>query len=158
MPMNQNTSTKGRKPKTISILFLEGSSLSARQALSALGPLGYRIDVCDPNPICLCRLSRFLHRFHRSPASGKDPVAYLQFIVSLLKDCRYDVLLPVHDQAFLFARKQETLSSMVGLALTPFDSFALLQSKATFAEVLARLDLPEPRTRLVRSRAELEAE
>jgi hypothetical protein len=50
------------------VLFSEGSSLCARQALSALGPLGYRIDVCDPNPLCLSRFSRFVRRFHRSPA------------------------------------------------------------------------------------------
>jgi predicted ATP-grasp superfamily ATP-dependent carboligase len=85
-------------------------------------------------------------------------VAYLQFIVSLLKDGQYDVLLPVHEQAFLFARRQKKLSSMVGLALTPFDSFALLQSKATFAKVLAEINLPQPKTRIVRTRAELEAE
>jgi hypothetical protein len=63
------------------VLFSEGSSLSARQALSALGPLGYRIDVCDPNPLCLSRFSRFVRRFHRSPALGTDPAAYLHFIV-----------------------------------------------------------------------------
>ena len=85
-------------------------------------------------------------------------MAYLQFIVGLLKEGRYDVLLPVHEQAFLFARMQQKLASMVGLALTPFDSFALLQSKATFAQVLAELNLPQPRTRFARTRADLEAE
>jgi predicted ATP-grasp superfamily ATP-dependent carboligase len=58
----------------------------------------------------------------------------------------------------LFARKQQKLSSLVGLALTPFDSFSLLQSKATFVKVLDDLKLPQPRTHLVRTRAELEAE
>ena len=43
-----------------------------------LGPLGYRIDVCDPNPLCLSRISRLVRRFHRSPALGIDPAAYLR--------------------------------------------------------------------------------
>jgi glutathione synthase/RimK-type ligase-like ATP-grasp enzyme len=68
------------------------------------------------------------------------------------------VLLPVHEQAFLFARTQRRLAPQVGLAVTAFDQFALLQSKATFTRVLARLGLPQPRTCLVRSRAEMEAE
>jgi predicted ATP-grasp superfamily ATP-dependent carboligase len=156
--MHQQPQTTRRRPKAISILFSEGSSLSARQALSALGPLGYRIDVCDPNPLCLSRFSRFVRRFHRSPALGTDPAAYLHFLVGRLREGRYDVLLPVHEQAFLFARTQRRLAPQVGLAVTAFDQFALLQSKATFTRVLARLGLPQPRTRLVRSRAEMEAE
>src|SRR5262249_24800517 len=57
-----------------------------------------------------------------------------------------------------FARTQRRLTRTVGLALTAFDQFALLQSKATFTRVLAHLGLPQPTTRLVRSRAEMEAE
>jgi predicted ATP-grasp superfamily ATP-dependent carboligase len=47
---------------------------------------------------------------------------------------------------------------MVGLALTPFDQFALLQSKASFAQVLDHLCLPQPATHLVWGRTGLEAE
>jgi predicted ATP-grasp superfamily ATP-dependent carboligase len=147
-----------RRPRTISILFSEGSSLSARQALSALGPLGYQIDVCDPNPFCISRFSRFVRRFYRSPPLGTDPAAYLHFIVGRLRKGRYDVLLPVHEQAFLFARIQRRLTRLVGLALTAFDQFAQLQSKATFTKVLAQLDLPQPKTCLVRNRAEVKAQ
>jgi len=145
-------------PESISILFSEGSSLSARQAISALGPLGYRIDVCDPNRLCMSRFSRFLRRFYRSPSLGKDPKAYFDFILDRLTKERYDVLLPVHEQAFLFARMQRTLQTKVGLALTPFDQFKLLQSKATFAQVMAEIGIPQPATRVVHSRAEIEAE
>jgi len=87
-----------------------------------------------------------------------DPAAYLQFIVSRLRKGRYDVLFPIHEQAFLFARIQRRLTPQVGLALTAFDQFALLQSKATFAKVLDHLGLPQPITRLVRTRAEADAE
>jgi hypothetical protein len=156
--MHQQPQAARRNPRTVAVLFSEGSSLSARQALSALGPLGYRIDVCDPNPLCLSRFSRFVRRFYRSPALGADPAGYLRFIVGRLREGRYDVLLPVHEQAFLFARARRRLTRTVGLAVTAFDQLALLQSKATFTRVLADLGLPQPRTRLVRSRAEAEAE
>lgn len=146
-----------RPSRSIAILFSEGSSLSARQALSALGPLGYRIDLCDPNPLCMGRFSRFVRRFHRSPSLGKDPAGYLQFILDRLDRQRYDVLLPVHEQAFLFARMQRTLRRKVNLAITEFERFRLLQSKATFAKVFAELDIPQPETQIVHGRAEIEA-
>jgi predicted ATP-grasp superfamily ATP-dependent carboligase len=85
-------------------------------------------------------------------------VAYLAFITNRLDEERYDVLLPVHEQAFLFARIQHTLAAKTGLALTAFDKFTLLQSKAEFSRVLAQLDLPQPPTRLVRRREEVEGE
>jgi predicted ATP-grasp superfamily ATP-dependent carboligase len=144
--------------KAVSILFSEGSSLSARQTLSALGPLDYQIEVCDPNRFCISRFSRFVRRFHRSPAFGADPVAYWQFLLERLQQDRYDVLLPTHDQAFLFARMQHTLTPHVKIALSAFESFAQLQSKAAFAQVLTELKLPQPRTRFARSRADLEAD
>ena len=34
----------------ITILLSEGSSTNAREVISALGPLGYVLEVCDPNP------------------------------------------------------------------------------------------------------------
>jgi hypothetical protein len=156
--MQQKTHATSRQPADVSILFSEGSSLSARQALSALGPLGYRIDVCDPDRLCICRFSRFVHRFHRSPVFGADPLAYRQFILKRLRIGQYDVLLPTHEQAFLFARIQDTLAPQVGLAVTAFGTFAQLQSKAAFSKVLIDLDLPQPRTRLARHRADLEAD
>ncbi len=142
--------------RSLRILFPEGSSLSAREALSALGRLGYTIDICDPNPLCVCRFSRFVHTFHRCPSWGIHPLEYLDFLLDLLKRERYDVLLPVHEQAFLFARFHEDLSRYVSLAVADFNTFALLQSKATFIAVLDALHLPHPPTTICHSRAELE--
>jgi len=142
--------------QTIHILFSEGSSLSARQTLSALGPLGYKIDVCDPNPLCISRFSRFVHRFHRCPPSGSDPLGYLRFILDRLKQEHYDVLLPVHEQALLFSRIQAQLASKCGIALTDFDQLALLQSKATFSQLLNQLGLPQPQTHFIRSQSDLD--
>ena len=103
--------------KSLRILFPEGSSLSAREALSALGRQGYTIDICDPNPQCICRFSHYVHAFHHCPSWGTHPVEYLRFLVHLLKHEHYDVLLPVHEQAFLFARVRESLSQLVGVAV-----------------------------------------
>jgi hypothetical protein len=42
----------------LKILFSEGSSLTAREFLSVLGPRGHWIEVVDSNPLCICRFSR----------------------------------------------------------------------------------------------------
>ena len=134
-----------------SILMSEGSSLSARQAISALGPLGYRIDACDSNPMCIGRFSRFVRHFHRCPAWAADPKGYLDFILGRLDTDRYDVLLPVHEQAFLFAAARDRLAPRAGIALADFQSFLLIQSKTAFARLLDQIGLPQPPTRPARS-------
>ncbi|HEX6555488.1 MAG TPA: hypothetical protein VF026_22195 [Ktedonobacteraceae bacterium] len=142
---------------SIRILLSEGSSLSARQAITALGRYGYTLDVCDPNPLCISRFSRFVRRHYRCPAAGTDPTGYLAFVLDRLTQERYDVLLPVHEQAFLFANVRDQLPTGVGVALAAFDAFLQVQGKVAFARLMERLSLPQPVTHIVRSRAELEA-
>src|SRR5215469_2172219 len=136
----------------IRILLSEGSSLSARQTITALGQCGYTIDVCDPNPLCISRFSRFVRRYYRCPAVGTDPLGYLAFVLEHLTQEHYDVLLPVHEQAFLFAKVRDRLPIGVGVALAPFDAFVQVQGKVAFARLMQRLGLPQPPTHIVRSR------
>jgi len=144
----------GRAP--ICILLSEGSSLSARQAITALGQCSYLLDVCDPNPLCISRFSRFVRHYYRCPAVGTDPFGYLEFVLELLTRERYDVLLPVHEQAFLFAKERDRLPAGVAVALADFEAFLQVQGKVAFARLMDRLCLPQPITHIVRSRAELE--
>ena len=145
---------RGRAP--VRVLLSEGSSLSARQTITALGQRGYIVDVCDPNPLCIGRVSRFVRHHHRSPAVGTDPLGYLAFVLDLLTRERYDVLLPVHEQAFLFAKVQDRLPKGVHVALAPFEAFLQLQGKVAFSRLMERLGLPQPPTRIYSTRADLE--
>ncbi|MFZ1043540.1 MAG: hypothetical protein WAN58_19755 [Anaerolineales bacterium] len=80
----------------------------------------------------------------------------MRFILDQLKRDHYDVLLPVHEQALLFSRIQGQLAAKCGIALTEFDQFALLQSKATFSQLLNQLGLPQPQTHFIHSQSELD--
>jgi hypothetical protein len=137
------------------ILLSEGSSLSARQVITALGSAEYKVDVCDPDRFCIGRLSRYVRRFHHCPALGLNPAEYLSYITELIKRHRIDVLLPVHEQAYIFAGLREQLPRSVGLALPAFESLAVVQDKASFSKLLDELGLPQPKTRIVDTETEL---
>ena len=143
-----------QKPK---ILLSEGSSLSSREAITALGLAGHRVELVSSDPMCLGRFSRFVSRVHRAPASGADPDGYLAAVIEVLNTSRIDALLPVHEQAYLFAAARGKLPSSLGVALADFEAFEQVQSKATLAELLTRLDIPQPRTEIVRSADEFVA-
>ena len=141
----------------IRILLSEGSSLSARQTITALSRCGYTLDVCDPNPLCISRFSRFIQRYYRCPAVGTDPLGYLEFVLHHLTQERYDVLLPVHEQAFLFAKVRDRLPTGLGVALADFAAFLQVQGKVAFTRLMQRLSLPQPPTSIIGTRAEVEA-
>ena len=91
------------------VILSEGSSLTAREFVTALGPHGHQIEVLDPDPFCLARWSRWVRRVHQCPSAGRDPLGYLDVVRRLLDNEGYDVLLPTHEQAWLFSVARERL-------------------------------------------------
>src|ERR1700751_3538929 len=114
--------------KPLRVLVSEGSSTSGREAITILGLSGHIVEVCDPSPWCLARFSRFVRKFHRCPGLRDNPAEYLAFVEQLLDARRFDVLLPTHEQGFLFARVKERLAGKVGLALPSFASYRAAHS------------------------------
>jgi predicted ATP-grasp superfamily ATP-dependent carboligase len=143
--------------KPLRVLVPEGNSPSAREAITILGLSGHLIEVCDPSPWCLARFSRFVRKFHRCPGLRDDPAGFLRFVEELLAARHFDVLLPIHEQGFLFARVQQRLGDRVGLALPSFANYRTAHSKAGLSRLLDELGLPQPATRIVKSESELRA-
>src|SRR4051794_12881577 len=103
------TSTATDSGRRLKILFTEGSSVSARQAVYDLGGQ-HTIDVLDPSGLCQCRFSRLVRRWYRCPPYAADPCAYLSFLRERLAAEEYDVLLPLHDEIYLLSRVRDSLA------------------------------------------------
>ncbi|MGZ5877524.1 MAG: ATP-grasp domain-containing protein [Bradyrhizobium sp.] len=145
--------TQSTKP--LRVLVSEGNSTSAREAVTILGLSRHIVEICDPSPYCLARFSRFFAKFHRCPGLQDDPAGFLSFVEQLLITRHFDVLLPTHEQGFLFARVQHRLLDRVGLALPSFENYRIAHSKAGFSRLLDQLGLPQPSTTIVSSESEL---
>jgi hypothetical protein len=131
------------------VLLTEGSSLTSREIVSCLGPLGYRLEVMDANPLCVDRFSRWVRRVHRAPSAGSDPLSYLRALERVVAARRIDVVLPTHEQAWLLAIARGLLSPGVQFAVADAEAFRRVQSKICFARLLDELGLPQPAWRLV---------
>ena len=139
------------------MLVSEGNSTSAREAITILGLSGHYVEVCDPDRFCLARFSRFVRAVHRCPGLRDDPAGFVSFVEDLLAAGKFDVLLPTHEQGFVFARARERLADKVGLALPDFASYRAVHGKAGFSRLLDQWELPQPPTRIVRSETEFRA-
>lgn len=133
--------------RPLRILLSEGNSTSAREALTILGLAGHTVEVCDPARFPLARFSRF-SKCRRCPPMRDDPLGFLAFVEGLLARERFDVLLPIHEQGFLFARFPERFTG-VGLALPAFEDYRTVHNKAGFSRLLDELGLPQPATSIV---------
>src|SRR5258708_12474376 len=128
-----------QKPK---ILLSEGSSLSAREAITVLGLAGHRVELISSDPMCLGRFSRFVTRVHRAPASGADPDGYLAAVIEAVKASRIDALLPVHEQAYLFAAAPSQLPPALAIALAASQASHQAQRNTAFPPLPPRLNPP----------------
>jgi len=147
----------GQVSKPLRVLVSEGNSTSAREAVTILGLSGQLVEICDPSPYCLARFSRFVRKFHRCPGMRDNPGGFLTFVERLLARRHFDVLLPIHEQGFLFARVHARLADRVGLALPSFADYRSLHNKAGLSRLLGDLHLPQPATHIVSSENEARA-
>ena len=138
-----------RPARSIRVLLSEGSSLSAVQTVNDLGPLGYQLHIVDPAPRCLASWSRYVQRVHPCPPYGLDPAGYLHAVEAVIASARIDVLLPTHEQSYLFARVRSRLAERVGLPVPDFAAVDAVLNKASFSRLLHTLGIPQPPTRVV---------
>jgi predicted ATP-grasp superfamily ATP-dependent carboligase len=137
------------------VLLTEGSSLTAREVVSCLGPAGHHIEVMDPDSLCLARISRWVRKLHRCPHAGSDPLGYLRRLADVVAARMIDVVLPTHEQAWLLSVGRRLLPERVRYAAADAAAFAQVQSKVAFARLLDELGLPQPRWRPVSAASDL---
>ena len=136
--------------KPLRVLVSEGSSTSAREAITILGLSGHHVEVCDLRPLPGAVLT-LRPQISPLPGPAHDPAGFLAFVEQLLARERFDVLLPTHEQGFLFARMRARLEGRTGVALPSFESYRAAHSKAGFSRLLDQWKLPQPPTRIVKS-------
>lgn len=141
-------------PPPLKILMTEGTSLSARQSLYALGGR-HVIDVIDPDRLCQCKFSRFVRRFRISPHYAKNPGEFLHFLADMVRNEKYDVVLPTHEQVYLLSKFRDVVGEAAGIALPHFDAMRSMQDKAEFTRTLESLGLPYPQTSFATTEADL---
>ncbi|HEY8128247.1 MAG TPA: hypothetical protein VIF39_05965, partial [Hyphomicrobium sp.] len=73
------------------ILLSEGSSLSARETITALGLAGHQIELLTSDSHCLGRFSKIVREIHKAPAAGADPSGYLNAALDVIAKRKIDV-------------------------------------------------------------------
>ena len=127
------------------VLLSDGSGLTARQTAAQLADAGHRVEVLSPDPLCLARFTRRVHRVWGVPAYGADPLRWLDAALRIYRDAAMDVLFPTQEQvAVLSACPSPLRDAGVRTAVPPFAALAQVQDKISANGTLAALGLPQP--------------
>jgi hypothetical protein len=127
------------------VLLSDGSGLTARQTVAQLAEAGHLVDVLSPDPLCLARFTRRVHRVRRVPAYGADPLRWLDAALTACQAARMDVLLPTQEQvAVLSAARARVSAAGVRTAVPPFAALRQVQDKVSAFAALAAAGLPQP--------------
>ncbi len=74
------------------VLLSDGSGLTARQTAAQLADAGHRVNLLSPDPLCLARFTRQVHRVWRVPAYGAGPLRWLEAAVRVYREAAMDLL------------------------------------------------------------------
>ena len=127
-------------PKPLRVLVSEGSSTSAREAITILGLSGHHVEVCDPSPYCLARFSRFVANFIAVRACGTTRPGFSAFVEQLLSARPFRrAAADRTNRDFCSRGCGNGCDGRVGLALPSFDNYRTAHSKAGFSRLLDRI-------------------
>jgi hypothetical protein len=134
------------------VLLSDGSGLTARQVATQLGAAGHEVHVVSPDPLCLARWTRHVHRVHRVPPYGLDPFGWLDATIEVLRGGGFDVLFPTQEQVAVLSLESHRVHELgVDMAVPPFGALRRVQDKLAAYRTLEELGLRQPRTRIAES-------
>jgi biotin carboxylase len=138
------------------VLVTDGSSLSARQVVTAAGQMGAVVDILATTSRSLGRFSRYVNRSHAVPRLGSDPRAWMDAALDVLRLGQHDVLLAVHEHTAVVSRAADEVRACgVRLAVPEFAALRQLQHKVTALDALRAAGLAHPPTDIAADGREL---
>ena len=130
------------------VLLTEGSGLTSRQTATRLHALGHTVGVLSSDPIALTRFTRTVRSWHRVPAFGLSPFAWLDAATDVVRRHRYDLLFPTQEQVTVLSWAAGTTElDGVPTIVPPFESLRAVQDKIAARSTLDSLGIAQPAER-----------
>ncbi|MHC4606598.1 MAG: carboxylate--amine ligase [Planctomycetota bacterium] len=136
------------------VLVTDGHYRKTLAAVRSLGRRGLYVELCESDPVCTARFSRYCQRFHLAP-DIYDPEPYVEFLRRRLR-AGYEMLFPMEEQTCLnIARNRDIVPAGTGLLLSTYEQFCEVRDKKKAFKIARRLGIPTPVTHTVRRAEDL---
>lgn len=137
------------------VLITNANSRMALCMTRRLAREGNRIIVGDYMAKPLASFSRYAWKNARYPSPYSAPEKFLETIADIIRAEHIDVILPIHEETFLFAKNKSLLQTNVKCCLPDYEAILKVHNKEFLHDYLVALNIDTPRTmRLSQSRGE----
>lgn len=139
-----------------SVLITEASERAALAAIRDLGRAGLSVTAADSVPIATGFWSRWCGDHFTYPSPASHPEAWLECIVSKLKQHHYDMLVCIDDVAVLLcAQHRELIEAHTCFPFPDYNTLWLARDKGETFRIAQEAGIPCPRTLRVSDLASL---
>lgn len=130
----------------VRVLFTDAQPRMTLAAVRSLGKRGVEVYASEKTRFAPALFSKYCRKALVSPNPQREPEAYLEWLVRVLKEFQIDVFFPVDDPVLeLVVANREKFAGLCHLPLPPTESFRIAADKGlTIKEALeAGLNCPE---------------
>jgi predicted ATP-grasp superfamily ATP-dependent carboligase len=133
-----------------SILVTDGQSVAALAAARALARRGLQVTSAEDSYLCPTHFSRYVHRRMRYPTPEKEADAFVEQIGQLIREHRFDAVLPVRDATcLLLAEHKDELARHTAVLTADLETIMKGRDKRATIRAAMECDVPRPETLLV---------
>ncbi|MEU0932281.1 hypothetical protein [Embleya sp. NPDC005971] len=127
------------------VLLGDGFGVTSRQIAMAIGRSGQDVAVLAPPGRPVLGRPRSVSVVHEVPPFGADPWAWLARTEAVLRAEPHEVLLPTNAHVAVLAREPERITAHgVALAVPPFAALRRVADRASAANTLTEIAMPQP--------------
>jgi len=121
---------------------------SALTVMRSLGRKGVEVHQGKDVQHSVCTDSRYVRKVIDFPNAGREPEKWLEKLVAVLRQTRYDLVIPTADNYLVLAIKnREKLAPLAKFAIPDDNGFIYTYKKSKTLELAQRLGVPCPKTR-----------
>ena len=131
----------------LNVLITDGSAKHTLAAVRSLGRRGFNIGVVDESILAQSFYSKYCEKRYRIHLQRMKPKNYVKQLQHILREERYDVLLPISWYAnYSLSKYHELIDDYVNLAIAPKDSMEIAANKDMTMEFADQLGITIPKT------------
>jgi hypothetical protein len=133
---------------TATVLITGGRAPVALDLARKFARSGCRVLVAESSRAQLCSRSRAVVRSFSLPPPNREPSAFVDALVDIVRREHVDVLVPTCEEIFWVSRGLDRLRPLCTVWAAPLDQLRQLHSKWEFIELARTAGLPVPLTQL----------
>ena len=129
------------------VLVLEANGRNVVSVVRSFGRQGIYVVCAEDSPIALSFFSKYCNKKLVYPSPKKKPQEWLDWLLNVLKDGSFDMVMPIGDVCYeIISRNRELISKYTKVVVSDYDIWSKGRNKATTLKIAKELDLPIPET------------